>query len=76
VVVVTTMDSVARVFTPVFVMTDGGPRGVTDLLVYFIWRTAFRLGDIGYASAISVFMFVLVLVISLVQMRVGGKQDA
>jgi multiple sugar transport system permease protein len=76
VVVVTTMDSVARVFTPVFVMTDGGPRGVTDLLVYFIWRTAFRLGDIGFASAISVFMFVLVLAISLVQMRLGGKQDA
>ncbi len=76
VVVVTTMDSVAKVFTPVFVMTQGGPRGVTDLLVYFDWRTAFRLGDIGYASAIAVFMFVFVLLINLVQLRVGRERDA
>ena len=42
-------------------MTQGGPRGVTDLLVYYDWRTAFRVGDIGFASAIAVFMFVFVL---------------
>ncbi|MFI5367751.1 MAG: carbohydrate ABC transporter permease [Spirochaetia bacterium] len=76
VVVVTTMDSVARVFTPVFVMTQGGPRGVTDLLVYYDWRTAFRVGDIGYASAVAVFMFVFVLLINLVQLRVGRERDA
>ena len=62
-----------KVFTPVFVMTDGGPRGATDLLVYFNWRTAFRLGDIGYASAMAVFMFVFVLAVNLVQLRVGGN---
>lgn len=76
VVVVTTMDSVAKVFTPVLVMTDGGPRSATDLLVYYIWRTAFRLGDIGYASAVSVFMFAFVLAVSLVQLRVGRERDA
>ncbi len=76
VVVVTTMDSVVKVFTPVFVMTNGGPRGVTDLLVYFDWRTAFRLGDIGYASAIAVFMFAFVLVVSLIQLRIGSERDA
>jgi multiple sugar transport system permease protein len=76
VVVVTTMDAVARVFTPVFVMTDGGPRGATDLLVYLNWRTAFRLGDIGYASAMAVFMFVFVLAVNLVQLRVGKDPNA
>ena len=76
VIVVTTMDSVARVFTPVFVMTQGGPRGVTDLLVYYDWRTAFRLGDIGFASAVAVFMFVFVLLINLVQLRLGRERDA
>jgi len=76
VIVVTTMDSVARVFTPVFVMTQGGPRGVTDLLVYYDWRTAFRVGDIGFASAVAVFMFVFVLAINLVQLRVGRERDA
>ncbi len=76
VIVVTTMDSVARVFTPVFVMTQGGPRGVTDLLVYYDWRTAFRVGDIGFASTVAVFMFVFVLLINLVQLRLGRERDA
>jgi ABC-type sugar transport system permease subunit len=76
VIVVTTMDSVARVFTPVFVMTQGGPRGVTDLLVYYDWRTAFRVGDIGFASAVAVFMFAFVLLINLVQLRLGRERDA
>jgi multiple sugar transport system permease protein len=75
VIVVTTMDSVVKVFTPVFVMTDGGPRGSTDLLVYYIWRTAFRLGQIGYASAIAVFMFGFVLLVNLAQLRIGRDQD-
>ena len=76
VIVVTTMDAVARVFTPVFVMTQGGPRGVTDLLVYYDWRTAFRVGDIGFASAVAVFMFVFVLLINLLQLRLGRERDA
>jgi multiple sugar transport system permease protein len=75
VIVVTTMDSFIKVFTPVYVMTNGGPRGRTDLLVYFIWRNAFRLGDIGYASAAAMVMFVIVLVINLVQLKVGEAQD-
>lgn len=76
VVVVTTMDSFIKVFTPVYVMTDGGPRGRTDLLVYFIWRTAFKLGDIGYAAAIAMVMFVFILGINLVQLKIGEVHDA
>jgi len=76
VVVVTTMDSFIKVFTPVYVMTDGGPRGRTDLLVYFIWRNAFKLGDLGYASAIAMVMFVFILVVNLVQLRIGEAPDA
>jgi ABC-type sugar transport system permease subunit len=76
VVVVTTMDSFIKVFTPVYVMTDGGPRGRTDLLVYYIWRTAFRLGDIGYASAIAMVMFLFVLVVNLIQLKLGEARDA
>ncbi len=75
VVIVTTMDSVAKVFTPVFVMTGGGPRGATELLVYLVWRTAFRLGDIGYASAMAVFMFLFVLAVNLVQLKLGRQSD-
>jgi len=76
VVVVTTMDAVVRVFTPVFVMTDGGPRGATDLLIYFDWRQAFRLGDLGYAASIAVFMFFFVLIVSLIQLNLGKEDHA
>lgn len=74
IVMITTMDSIVRVFVPSYIMTQGGPRGSTDMLVYYIWRKAFRLNQVGYASAAAVIMFVFVLVISLLQYKLS-KED-
>ena len=75
VVVITTMDSVVKVFVPVYVMTSGGPMGSTDMLVHRTWRTAFRLGKFGEASAMAVLLFLFVLLINLIQLKVGERSD-
>ena len=51
-----------RVFDIVFVMTKGGPALRTDVLSYFLYRTAFNNREFGSASAVSWIMIVILLV--------------
>lgn len=48
-------------------MTDGGPGRATNVLVYQIYNEAFKKFDFGYASAISLVLFVIVLGVTVVQ---------
>lgn len=75
ILLITTMDSVVKVFTPVFVMTSGGPRGSTDLLVHYAWRMAFRFGDVGYASAVMVVVFIFLIAVGTIQIKVGERHE-
>ena len=54
-----------QVFAPVQVMTGGGPGNSSSVLVYYIYRTAFFHNDIGYATALSWVLFVLVFVFTI-----------
>ncbi len=56
-----------RVFDSIKLMTDGGPEGTTMVLVYYIYHQAFKMFQTGYASAISVILFVIVLALTLMQ---------
>ncbi len=56
-----------KVFDLVQVMTDGGPGRATNVLVYQIYNEAFKKFDFGYASAISLVLFVIVLGVTVVQ---------
>ncbi|MEQ9812464.1 MAG: sugar ABC transporter permease [Azospirillaceae bacterium] len=61
-----------RIFDQVYNMTDdgaGGPLGSTRPLVLYIYRTAFDAYDMGYAAAMTVVLFLVLLVISLIQLR-------
>jgi len=53
-----------KTFDLVYVMTRGGPGTATDLISYFIYRSAFFGLDIGQASAISVLLLVIVLALT------------
>ena len=68
VVVVVTI-AAFKVFTPVYLMTDGGPAESTTVMVFYIFRTAFRYFQMGYASAMSVILLGIVLVLTLIQFR-------
>jgi multiple sugar transport system permease protein len=55
---VTVIDSL-RTFDIVWAMTRGGPYNMTQLLSTYMFQQAFTLGNLGYASAIAVVIFVL-----------------
>jgi multiple sugar transport system permease protein len=55
---------ITTMFTNVFVMTQGTPGGATETMSYFIYRQGFRMFNFGYASAASVLMLILTIVIA------------
>jgi multiple sugar transport system permease protein len=62
-----------RIFTQVYTMTyqgEGGPLNSTKPLVLYIYNNAFKSFDMGYASAMTVVLFVLILCITLIQLKV------
>lgn len=64
-----------KVYDQIFMITQGGPGTSTLVLVYHIYNTAFGSWNLGYASAISVILFLLVLIVTLIQFR-GEKKYA
>jgi len=61
--------SAFKVFTPVYLMTDGGPADSTMVIVFYIFRVAFRYFEMGYASAMSFILMGIVIVLTLLQFR-------
>ena len=66
-VLVTTVIGAMKIFANVFVLTGGGPARTTQLIVMYIYHKAFKEYKFGYAAAISVIMFLILLVITMVQ---------
>ena len=64
-----------QVFDLVYVMTDGGPIFTTDTLVNLLYRDAFTNYQTGYASAISFVLFVIIVIISALQLRFFRYND-
>lgn len=67
-----TMDAF-RVFDLVFVMTQGGPGDATQVLQFYGYQTLFTEGRVGYGSAISVAVFLMILGLSLIYVRAIGS---
>jgi multiple sugar transport system permease protein len=60
-----------QVFDHVYVMTQGGPMGATDVVPLFLYNQGFRLFHLGYAAAVGWVVFVVVLLATLVQWRLS-----
>jgi multiple sugar transport system permease protein len=63
-----TMD-LLRVFDQIFILTEGGPGFATETISLYIYRTAFRFFDFGYAAAMSFVLLALTNVISALYIR-------
>ncbi len=63
-------------FTQVNIMTQGGPLDSTSTVVFMAVRTGFQQQQTGYAAAISLVFFVIVLAVSLVQRYLTRDKDA
>lgn len=57
----------------IFVMTGGGPAGSTNTVATYVYVTAFRSLDRGYASAVSILLLVLLIAYALVLIRLRRR---
>lgn len=64
-----------KIFDLVQVMTDGGPGRATNVLVYHVYNEAFVKFNFGYASAIAMILFVIVLAITVIQFKWNQVQE-
>lgn len=62
-----------QLFDEVYLSTQGGPLNATTVLVYYLYDQAFQQFNFGYASAIAYFLFLVILVITAIQFRVGRR---
>ena len=62
------------VFDIIYVMTDGGPGHATEILVTNIYKNAFTFNRMGYAAAMTVFMFLFLLLVTWYSNRVSGGE--
>jgi multiple sugar transport system permease protein len=68
-----TMDAF-RVFDLVFVMTQGGPADATNVLQFYGYKKIFAEGMMGYGSTISVLVFVITFIISIMYIKMIGSR--
>jgi multiple sugar transport system permease protein len=62
-----------QLFDEVYLSTSGGPLNATTVLVYYLYEQAFQDFNFGYASAIAYFLFLIILVVTAIQFRVGRR---
>lgn len=75
-IVITSLISYFQSFVQIFVMTEGGPGTATYVISYMIYNEAFENYRFGYASALSVILFIIILIITVIQLKVlsrGGE---
>lgn len=76
-VLVTSIIGSFQIFDTVAITTKGGPVNATNVLNWYIYEQAFRRFNMGYATAISMVLFLILIFISMVQMRLmrAGESD-
>jgi multiple sugar transport system permease protein len=58
-----------QLFDEVYVTTKGGPLHATTVVVYYLYEQAFEFFHAGYAAAVATVLFIVIAVITLVQLR-------
>lgn len=56
-----------KVFDTILLLTGGGPSNSTMVLVYYIYYQAFQFFEYGYASAVAIILFLIVLIMTIIQ---------
>jgi multiple sugar transport system permease protein len=62
-----------QAFAQPYIITQGGPADATRLYVYHVFEAGFSQLDFGYASALAFLMFVVVLVLTAIQLWIGRR---
>jgi multiple sugar transport system permease protein len=62
-----------RIFDEAYIMTQGGPDDSTLFYAYYLFRQAFQFFRMGYAAALAWILFLVVLVLTLLQLWLSKK---
>lgn len=66
--------SALQLFDEIYVTTRGGPLGSTTVIVYYLYQQAFQFFNAGYGAAIAYVLFLAILVITVVQLKLGARR--
>jgi multiple sugar transport system permease protein len=72
-VLVTGIIGTFQIFTQAYVITNGGPNDATLFYALLIYRHAFQYFNMGYAAALAWVLFIIVMVLTLGQLKLGGR---
>jgi multiple sugar transport system permease protein len=70
--VITVIDAF-KTFEVTFTMTGGGPNNASTTLAYYIYQNAFTFGRMGYASALAMFLMLIVGITTFISFRMKGR---
>ena len=62
-------------FPIIWVLTQGGPANSTDILVTYLYKLAFRWGQMGQAAAVSLVMFAILLFFTVLYARLAMRGE-
>jgi raffinose/stachyose/melibiose transport system permease protein len=75
VVLVTTTIAALKIFGQIFVLTRGGPSNATLVPSYFAYKNFFQQAQVGYGSAISTILTVIIVVLAFVFLRLQNRAE-
>jgi raffinose/stachyose/melibiose transport system permease protein len=75
VVLITTTIAALKIFGQIFVLTRGGPSNSTIVPSYFAYKNYFEKAQVGYGSAISTVLTVLIIVLAFVFLRLQNRAE-
>lgn len=64
-----------KIFGQVYMMTGGGPASSTRTIIQYIYETAFEKNNMGYGAAMSYVLFVIIAVLSALQLRSSRSSE-
>ncbi len=63
-----------QIFDESYLLTQGGPNDATLTVGFYLYRTAFRQANFPYASTIAYGLLILIVILSIIQFRLGEKE--
>jgi multiple sugar transport system permease protein len=72
--IVTTTIFTLRSFEQVYIITGGGPLNSTNLLVYYIYESAFSRFEFGYAAAAAILLLTIAFILVYVQLKIANEE--
>jgi multiple sugar transport system permease protein len=69
------MSGVLLAYDHIYIMTQGGPAGSTTVVSMLVVNSAFQQSRFGISGAVSVFMFIVIAVLTLIQNKISAEKD-